>query len=412
MSKTLQTTIQLRNDAAATWASKNPVLAVGEIGIENDTGLFKIGNGIDAYASLEYANDVIAASHYEVEPQDEETDTEALQRVVSAPNQDDIAIVKRLIGGDAYSYTAYHYNNNAWAALDGNYNAENVFFSADLIATAAIGTVSIPSSGSTTIAAKGKNLKQVLSSILAERKDPTITPVSASISLSGSTSVEAGTTVTPSYTTSFGAGKYSYGPATGITATSYTVVCNGETRETASGSFSPVVIGDQTGSVNNLKATATIEYSQGAVPLDNLGNEVESLRIASGSKTVSTSNSYSCYRNYFYGTLDTVPETITSATIRGLKKGGAYNGSKTFTLTPGADAAKCVIVAYPANTTRGGLKEVLLTSTMNLDITANYEKQVNVDVEGADGYTAIPYCVFRYSPPELGSDEVHKITLA
>lgn len=412
MSKTLQTTIQLRNDEAATWASKNPVLAAGEIGIETDTGLFKIGNGADAYNALDYANDVIAASHYEVEPQDSETDIEAINRVAATPNQDDIAIVKRLIGGDAYSYTAYHYNNDTWMGLDGNYDASNIYFDSDLVATAAIGTISIPSSGSATIAAKGKNLKQVLSSILAERKDPTITAVSASISLSGTTSVEAGTTVTPAYTTTFSGGKYSYGPDTGISPTSYTVVCNGETKETASGSFSPVVIGDQTGSVNNLKATATIEYNQGAIPLDNLGNEVESLRIAAGSKTVSTSNSYSCYRNYFYGTLAAVPETITSATIRGLKKGGAYNGSKTFTLTPGADGAKCVIVAYPANTTRGGLKEVLLTSTMNLDITNVYEKQVNVDVEGADGYTAITYTIYLYSPPELGSDEVHKITLA
>lgn len=411
MNKTLNTTIQLRNDAAAQWEVKNPVLLAGELGVENDTGLFKIGDGTTAYSDLKYANDVEVASHYEVSPQEGETDTAALLRVVPNPKQDDMAIVKRLIAGTAYSYTGYHYDGDAWKALDNDYNAESIFFDADFTVTAPIGTITIPSSGSTTIAAEGKNLKQVLSTIFAKQANPTVTPVSASISLSGTTSVEAGTTITPSYTTSFGGGKYSYGPATGIAATSYSVVCNGETRETASGSFSPVVIGDQAGSINNLKATATIEYNEGAIPVDNLGNEVESLRIPSGSKIVSTPNAYSCYRNYFYGTLAAVPETITSDTIRKLKAGGAYNSSKTFTLTPGADGAACVIVAYPANTARGGLSEVLLTSTMGLDITANYEKQVNVEVEGVNGYDAIPYTVYMYAPAQIGGDEVHKITL-
>lgn len=409
---TLNTKIQLRNDTAANWLAVNPVLLAGEIGVETDSGLFKIGNGSAAWDALEYANDVEVASHYEVEPQDGETDTEAMERVITSPVQDDIAIVKRLIGGTAYSYTAYHYNGSNWAAMDGSYDASTVYFDSDLIATSPIGTVTIPSSGSATIAAEGKNLKQVLSAILAERKDPTVANPSATIKFTSTTSVEAGTTISPAYSTTFSAGSYSYGPATGVTVESYSVVCNGETLTTASGTFSGVQIGDQSGSTNNLGVSATIKYTQGAIPVDNLGNEVESKRINAGSLTPSASTKISCYRNYFYGTLAAVPDEITSGVIRDLTKGGAYNGAKTFTLTPGADGAKCVIVAYPANTTRGGLKEVLLTSTMNLDITGNYTKQVNVNVEGADGYTAIPYIVYMYAPAGLGADEVHKITLA
>jgi len=37
--------IQLRNDTAANWTTINPVLAQGEMGVENDTFKFKIGNG-------------------------------------------------------------------------------------------------------------------------------------------------------------------------------------------------------------------------------------------------------------------------------------------------------------------------------------------------------------------------------
>lgn len=49
-------TIQLRRDTAANWTSANPTLASGEIGIETDTGKFKLGNGSTGWTSLAYWN--------------------------------------------------------------------------------------------------------------------------------------------------------------------------------------------------------------------------------------------------------------------------------------------------------------------------------------------------------------------
>ena len=46
--------IQLRNDIAANWTSTNPVLAVGEIGVETDTKLLKLGDGVTAWTALAY----------------------------------------------------------------------------------------------------------------------------------------------------------------------------------------------------------------------------------------------------------------------------------------------------------------------------------------------------------------------
>jgi hypothetical protein len=46
--------IQFRNGTAAQWTTANPVLAMGELGLENDTGQFKMGNGIDAWSVLLY----------------------------------------------------------------------------------------------------------------------------------------------------------------------------------------------------------------------------------------------------------------------------------------------------------------------------------------------------------------------
>jgi hypothetical protein len=57
MSKTLNNVrIQLRNDTAVNWQNSTVVLLPGEFAIENDTGLFKIGNGTDVFKDLKYAN--------------------------------------------------------------------------------------------------------------------------------------------------------------------------------------------------------------------------------------------------------------------------------------------------------------------------------------------------------------------
>ena len=46
--------IQFRRDTAAAWTAANPVLAAGELGLETDTTLYKIGNGSTAWNSLAY----------------------------------------------------------------------------------------------------------------------------------------------------------------------------------------------------------------------------------------------------------------------------------------------------------------------------------------------------------------------
>lgn len=48
--------IQLKNDTAKNWENSTLVLLPGEFAVENDTGLFKIGNGTDIFKNLKYAN--------------------------------------------------------------------------------------------------------------------------------------------------------------------------------------------------------------------------------------------------------------------------------------------------------------------------------------------------------------------
>ena len=43
-----------RNGTAAQWTTANPILAEGEMGVETNTGQFKIGNGALAWNALPY----------------------------------------------------------------------------------------------------------------------------------------------------------------------------------------------------------------------------------------------------------------------------------------------------------------------------------------------------------------------
>lgn len=56
MAKEILTTFQLKRGTAARWLEVNPVLKQGEPGFEYDTGMLKIGNGIDLWTDLEYVN--------------------------------------------------------------------------------------------------------------------------------------------------------------------------------------------------------------------------------------------------------------------------------------------------------------------------------------------------------------------
>ena len=247
-SKTLNTRIQIRNDLAATWTEKNPVLLKGEMGVETDTRKIKIGDGLNKWSALGYSGadvadieKVIADNRdttYSLEPVADQTDAQALGTIES-PKDGDTAIVKRAISGDKVSYTAYVYDG-AWKAMDGNYNAENVYFADNLTYTAPIGVLTVPSSGSGTIASSGKNVKDVLASILAKEKNPDTTQPSASMSSSNMKAYEVGTNVAINYSISTNPGSYTYGPATGVTFSGHKATFNGETVTGASGTFTSV----------------------------------------------------------------------------------------------------------------------------------------------------------------------------
>jgi hypothetical protein len=63
-------TIQLRRATAAQWTAANPVLALGEPGIETDTRKFKVGDGVTAWGSLQYFEGAVGPAGAGVEDGD------------------------------------------------------------------------------------------------------------------------------------------------------------------------------------------------------------------------------------------------------------------------------------------------------------------------------------------------------
>ena len=434
----LKTIITLRQGTTEEWASSTVRLIEGEMGLEYlADGTVKIKAGIlgedgqgKLWADLPYiGSDVKAANVFQVElAEGDMDDIAAIEAKVAeegAEKQDgDVAIVKALIANGKYSYTSYVYeaaldvegnDSCGWSAMDGNYSAANVFLKDKIVLAGDYGQDSrkdkITSIGNLRIGdeiAAGTSIQSLFMDMLSQRLQPANpTNPSASITLymDGATkkstagSVEVGTTVTPSYTASLSAGSYTYGPATGVVASSYTVTSTGrktvdgataetveDSASTATGSFTSFVVDDDT----SYKLNVSIPHNEGVVAHDNLGSlSNPEKKIASGTKTA-TSGTISGFRSIFYGykaggaTLDVA--NLTSAQIRALGNGNTTTKPTSMT----TNKMQQIFFAFPATMNVG--KPVVKDATNGAPQTVS--DKVTVMVEGKDGFTAVAYDVY------------------
>lgn len=395
---TLQTTIILRNDVTANWANSTLVLKKGEVAIDTEKNIFKIGDGektfsqIDKYfasfdevvkAINEATKNLHTADVYEAEVDLGADKLAALKALATNPFKGDFGIVKEKLSPEGkYQYTAYIYDGENWAAMDGNYDAENVYFQKDLTITAPIGVQTIPSSGSKTLATTGKNLKQVLDMIVASEKNPSTTQPSVTLNSSNIGAKEVGTNIAVAYSFATNPGSYTYGPATGVTFSGYEATFNGETLTDASGTFASMQVVDDT----NLSISGKCASSEGAVPLTNLGNPYEAGKIAAKNYTPSK-GTLTGYRGWFYGyyngtTAIADPAAITSAQLR------AFGTKTNFPTSMNTSQMQQMFFAAP----KGRVSSVSISNAVNgapLTVTKG-----SASVEGANGYTAAEYDLF------------------
>ena len=360
----LKTRILLRNDVATAWTTANPVLMKGEIGIETDTNKFKIGDGVKTWSALSYVG-----------------------------TQVEVTGEGEVITGASVSA------DGTLTLTRGKLYLDDVLLEAPLTYTANIGVLTVPSSGSAQVGKAGDSLLQLFNKILATAKDPTVSQPSVSISLTDAKAYEVGTEFTPSYSVSFNAGSYQYGPATGITATYAIRDTASHTATTTSGSFAKFTVGDST----NYKVSVTATHTEGAIPKNNLGSEVPGKKIASGTKSA-TSSAVTGYRNSFWGSVTSKEGTPTSAVIRGLsgKKNDAIAAKDTGDANEAVGAMR-VIIAVPAPRTITSIKDV---NGLNAEAFSAFT-HITVNVEGANGYEAKTYNVY-YKDNAAANDKANK----
>lgn len=476
----LKSRLVLRNDTAQNWTSANSVLLKGEIGIEIDTLKFKIGDGTKTWNQLSYVgmgadeinsaiesyvNDNIlsdgkikeellpegigSASVYDVERNLSSTDETVIKAKVAELagtvtfKQGDIFIVTVKESETTFEMTGYivaskpatNDESGVWAALkalNGYVDADKVILKEDITMAGnytQVGNLTKASTGTNVFATKGKSVAEAFTEIFSKRLQPTITaqPSVSGFNLSGAKAVEAGTKLSSvSYgTATLNAGSYTYGPATGVTASAWKVdrVCTvpssgtdlSQTNiaQTTSGTDdnggAGFIIGDVAGEnvVNSLKYTITATYGDGAVANDNLGSPSSpEIKITAGTKSATTS-AYTPYRNFFYGATSTKDE-LNSAYVRALNPSNKVytKGDYTITVNPGAQR---VCIACVSSAT--GVTKVINTSALNADVTSTFTK-TQLNVEGANGYSAIQYNVWTFEPAVPYEQEaVLKVTL-
>ena len=466
----INTRIVLRNDTHDAWETvkDTATLMVGEMGIETDTGLFKIGKEksegiLCTWAELDYANEIpdvdLSSVTNQVQVVDGTVNDLEPGKVVG-----DMAIVRSVINGNIKSHTAYVWNGTDWAAMDGNYDAGNVYFSENVTVTTTVGNISTSNNTPKELQFAGKNLKQVYEYLYAKEDNQiAITGTSASITLSKETdSLEVGTTYTlPTASVSTNSGKYSeYGGkkadgtkiannknlddvtfgltlsyvkpggtavqiASATEATSIAAIAVPETNRPTT-----MVATDDT-ITHTFKGTYT-NTASAYKPITNLGNFVSAINSASattspnyddgaigvGARTTAanmTDKTYkvSGFRKWYRGG-DTKSDFAVD-TIKALTKSDGAVSAQTFELKA-ADYAGCsrIVIAIPAASSVV-VKEVLLKSSSNADITGEFKK-INtaenvINIGGVNNASPVAHNVWEYKPASLDSTEVYTITI-
>lgn len=249
-------------------------------------------------------------------------------------------------------------------------------------------------------------LKALLKKMLQQVKQPgTPTAPKLTVTLTNAGAKEVGTKITPAYTTNFNAGSYTYGPATGVTATGYSVSDGTTEKNTDKGSFEEITVGDST----NYKLTATATYSDGAVANDNTGAKSSpEVKISAGTTATATSSAITGFRSFFYGTKATGLEAYDSAAVRALTNANsAATSGKKFSITIAA-GTKQVVIAVPA---ARSLKSVINVGLSRGEVADTFVAST-VDVEGANGYAAASYKVYVFNSSTALDANTYEVTLA
>lgn len=348
--QTINTIIVLRNDQTTNWEKSSYVMLKGEVGIgylDNGNVIAKLGDGVNSWKDLPQIEGVF---------------------------EDDITLT-------------YNFGKH---------------------------TVD-PSVGFVKVDAKGMTTSEWLIAQLADTKDPTVTQPNCTLSASCEGSgAEIGSKITKiKWDGNTTYGSYSYGPNTGLSADNRTWTIsnniNDLTSEKEDGSFEVDIQLNQEAETTYAVITGkcVLDASGAAYAKNNIG-ATTTLRV-SGIDTTKTANAKAtAYRKPFWGVL--TPENVvdvenlTSDIIRGLPNSGkATKGLPSEIAVP--TGSQMVIFAAKAGT----YNSLSAVDTLAMNATVAFEKKTNaVEVEGANGFTAVDYDIWfvKWSAPLDGASNL------
>jgi hypothetical protein len=326
--------------------------------------------------------------------------------------------------------TAYMYDGSKWCALDGNYDASNVYTSSKITLAGDYGTDSrgdkLTRIGNKKIGdeiAAGTSLQSILMDLLSQRLQPSASNPSASVILTnsgnngGNISVEIGTSYTPKYRTTFSAGSFTYGPATGCTSTAASVQVVGvdstkvdiaaNALNGASGSLPAYTVGDATS--RKLRVSYGWTASTGT-PEDNLGDPaINGTKIdAASGKSADSSHTITGYRNYWYGFIGSTDHSTISRDsstnvcgdgTKNLTAGNAAISAKTLPTITAVAGDRMPVVVMP---TAAGKKVSSASMPSSLNAPVTFTKLGTVNLKGLNGYgDAVSYDVWGYVADDM-----------
>lgn len=282
-------------------------------------------------------------------------DVDAITAKITAPERDDIAICEHALGETGQTTrTAYVYDGTKWCAMDGAYDASNVYLKSDIKLAGSYTSVGNVSKG-TAAATKdagwtGKSMNEILTAIFSQELKLTSTPTpSVSMSLASTGAKEAGSTFTPKFTVTYDPKTYSYGSQANATAGSGTYAAPSDvTITTSTGTVTGAFSGKDGSAKTSIDITdtafvvttstsykgtkVTCAYANGSVPLTNIGNDDTTHQVKEGTATNTTATGtvtgyYPCYWGYKSASNKYTEFEFTAAELTALSKGSAMTTS-------------------------------------------------------------------------------------
>lgn len=232
---------------------------------------------------------------------------------------------------------------------------------------------------------KNTTLTEVLKKFVQKALAVTYTQPSLTIAPTNS-SLEAGSFVSPTIVPTFQ-------QRDGGALTSYVLKHNGNTilSKTALETFA--FPNTQLADGASIVIQATASYEEGLTKSDNMGVPQPTGKVMAGSKTASLT--YTGIRLAFYAADTATATPLNSADVRGLALNRLNPINGTSFLINIAPGTKRIVIAYPG--TLRNINSIKYVELGNAEVKDTFVLS-NVNVEGLNGFTAIGYKVYVYTP--------------